>query len=159
MITAIAVISIVAVRRPQFLARNSREQLLVQSLADIDWPLDRVPCIVSGLMGIARDEYNELHPHHETKVVEAAAYLRFERELKNLSIQETRLRRMRQQDLAELVELQAARQKKEEEQAKTTRQSQPQSAPQPKEQSAPASPSSEIGFEFETTPEAAKGAA
>jgi hypothetical protein len=151
-----------------------REELLVQSIADIEWRLRRIPIIVSGLMGMGRREQETLVPYQEVAEKEAAVYLKYERSLKNLSIQETRLRRMRDNDLAELCQLQTERKEKVNE--KNAKQPPAAAKTEPEKtvprsavdlfneakKAAAANPCidiSEIGFEFEPAPQAQKQAA
>ncbi len=100
------------------------EKMLVQSLADTDWRLRRIPTIESGLYAIGRREIEpetefETDPQLREAILQAQILLKFKRELGNLSIQETRLRRMREKDLAALLKLQAERKEAEPKPEKT----------------------------------------
>jgi hypothetical protein len=132
------------------------EEMLVQSVIDAAWRLLRIPGLESAMYAVGKMELTDQFPAEQ---VELQIFLKYERQLKNLSLQETRLRRMREKDLAELKKMQAERKEKEEEQKKTTSQPKPeQTVPAPAgasfneaKQAAPANPSidiSAIGFEF-----------
>jgi len=92
------------------------ERNLVQSLADTEWRLMRIPSLEMGIYAVGRVELAELFPHEEPAIrqhmIEAKVLLTYKRDLSNLSIQETRLRRHREKDLAALKELQDERKKK-----------------------------------------------
>jgi hypothetical protein len=72
-------------------------------------------------------------------LIQVHAFITHQKEINNLSIQELRLRRNYQKDLAELKELQSLRAQRE----KTSKTADPKMA-----RSAPSLPQSEIGFEF-----------
>jgi hypothetical protein len=89
------------------------EQNLVQSLADTEWRLLRIPSLEMGIYALGRLEFAELFPKEEEAVrrqlIEAKIFLAYQRQLNNLSIQENRLRRQREKDTASLRELQENR--------------------------------------------------
>ncbi|MBV8573244.1 MAG: hypothetical protein JO319_21690 [Acidobacteriaceae bacterium] len=89
------------------------ERNLVQALADTEWRLQRIPSLEMGIYAIGRLECAELFPDEDEAVrkhlVEAKVLLAYERQLKNLSLQENRLRRQREKDTAALRELQESR--------------------------------------------------
>ncbi|MBV8068433.1 MAG: hypothetical protein JO270_00910, partial [Acidobacteriaceae bacterium] len=89
------------------------ERHLVQALADTEWRLQRIPSLEMGIYAIGRLECAELFPDEDEAVrkhlVEAKVLLAYERQLKNLSLQENRLRRQREKDTAALRELQESR--------------------------------------------------
>jgi hypothetical protein len=101
----------------EFLERHQpadeAEKALVQSLADTEWRLQRIPSLEAGIYAIGRLELADLFPNEEESVrkqlIEAKIFLTYQRQLNNLSIQENRLRRQREKDLAALHELQEAR--------------------------------------------------
>ncbi len=86
---------------------------LVQSLADTEWRLQRIPSLEAGIYALGRLELANLFPDEEESVrkqlIEAKIFLTYQRQLNNLSIQENRLRRQKEKDLAALKELQDAR--------------------------------------------------
>ncbi len=89
------------------------ERNLVQSLADTEWRLFRIPALEMGIYALGRLEFAELFPKEEEAVrkhlIEAKVFLAYQRQLNNLSIQENRLRRQREKDSAALRDLQDER--------------------------------------------------
>ena len=100
---------------------NDAERNLVQALADTEWRLARIPSLEAGIYALGRLEFAELFPQEPEPVrkqlIEAKIFLAYGRQLNNLSIQENRLRRQREKDLAALKQLQDDR-KRERESAK-----------------------------------------
>ena len=96
---------------------GDEERNLVQSLADTEWRLLRIPALEMGIYAVGRLEFAELFPNEEEEVrkqlIEAKAFLAYQRQLNNLSIQEGRLRRQREKDSAALRELQENRKRQE----------------------------------------------
>ena len=99
--------------REHFKPAGEAELNLVQSLADTEWRLQRIPSLEAGIYAIGRLELANLFPDEDEPVrkqlIEAKIFLTYQRQLNNLSIQENRLRRQREKDLAALKELQDAR--------------------------------------------------
>ena len=91
---------------------------LVQSLADTEWRLLRIPALEMGVYAVGRLEFAGLFPDEDEAVrkhlIEAQVFLAYQRQLNNLSIQESRLRRQREKDTAVLRELQEKRQQQTE---------------------------------------------
>jgi hypothetical protein len=89
------------------------ERNLVQSLADTQWRLLRIPSLEMGIYAIGRIEFAGSFPNEDEAVrkhlIEAQVFLAYQRQLNNLSIQENRLRRQREKDTAALRELQEKR--------------------------------------------------
>ena len=89
------------------------EQNLVQSLADTEWRLLRIPALEMGIYAVGRVEFAELFANEDEAVrkhlIEAKIFLAYQRQLNNLSIQEGRLRRQREKDTAALGQLQDKR--------------------------------------------------
>ena len=95
------------------------EKILVQTLADTEWRLMRIRTLESGIYALGRRECADLHPECpdpqlRSALIETEIYLKFERDLKNLSLQETRLLRMRKNDLARIRQIQAERKEAQE---------------------------------------------
>jgi hypothetical protein len=105
----------VASFRERYQPVGDAEQNLVQSLADTEWRLQRIPSLEAGIYAIGRLELAELFPNEQESVrkqlIEAKIFLTYQRQLNNLSVQESRLRRQREKDTAALIELQTTRQK------------------------------------------------
>ena len=98
----------------RFAPATDEERHLVQSLADTQWRLLRIPGLEMGIYAIGRLECAELFPEHDEAVrkqlIETKVFLTYQRQLNNLSIQENRLRRQREKDTAALRALQEKRQ-------------------------------------------------
>jgi hypothetical protein len=96
-----------------FAPAGDEEGKLVQSLADTEWRLLRIPALEMGIYAIGRLEFAGLFPEQDEAVrkhlIEAQVFLAYQRQLNNLSIQESRLRRQRDKDSAALRELQERR--------------------------------------------------
>lgn len=92
---------------------SDAERTLVQSLADTEWRLIRVPSLEAGIYALGRLEFAELFPEQDPAVrqqlIEAKIYLTYQRQLNNLSIQEGRLRKQREKDEVRLKEMKASR--------------------------------------------------
>ncbi len=93
------------------------EHRLVQSLADTEWRLLRIPVLEAGIYAIGRLEAAGQFPGEPKAAVRAALidaniFLRYQRQLNNLSIQENRLRRQREKDTAQLRQIQQERQQR-----------------------------------------------
>lgn len=92
---------------------GDRETELVQSLADTQWRLNRIPILEAGTYAIGRIQYAELFadqdPELQPLLIENHIFRTHFRELNNLSIQESRLRRHYAKDLSELKALHAER--------------------------------------------------
>ncbi len=87
------------------------ERNLVQSLADTEWRLLRIPALEMGIYAIGRLEFASEFANEDDAVrkhlIEAKAFLAYRKDLNNLSIQELRLRRQREKDTQTLQELKA----------------------------------------------------
>ncbi len=92
---------------------GDREHELVQSLADTQWRINRVPILEAGVYAAGRVRYADLFPEEPAEIrrflIDSHTFLTHCRELNNLSIQESRLHRQYAKDLAELKSLQADR--------------------------------------------------
>jgi hypothetical protein len=107
----------------QFMTRYApaadHERNLVQSLADTEWRILRIPSLEMGIYALGRLELAEqfantpqfagLDDSVRKQLIETKIHILYQRELKNLSIQEGRLRRQREKDTAALKELQTDR--------------------------------------------------
>jgi hypothetical protein len=92
------------------------ERKLVQSLADTEWRLLRIPVLEMGIYAVGRLEFAGSFANEDEAVrkhlIEAQVFLAYQRQLNNLSIQESRLRRQRDKDTATLRELQENRKRR-----------------------------------------------
>jgi hypothetical protein len=99
--------------REQYQPVGDQELALVQSLTDTHWRIARIPSLEAGIYALGRLEFAELFPEQEEgirkQLVEAEIYLAYQRQFANLSIQEGRLHRQAEKDLAALQDLQEVR--------------------------------------------------
>ena len=90
-----------------------REAALVQSIADALWRLERIPRLEMALFALGQERFAPLceghHPDTHQSLIETHTFLAYEKQLRNLHIQEGRLRRQRDRDLADLRLLQTER--------------------------------------------------
>lgn len=97
---------------------GDREAELVQSLADTQWRLNRIPILEAGLYASRRLECADLFldepdENVRTLLIENHIWETNRRLFNNLSLQESRLRRHYTKDVAELQDLQAKRRETE----------------------------------------------
>ncbi len=121
--------------------QGERELALVQFIAESKWRLARIPSIELGIYALGRMEFAQEFAHLQSPgeaaaLIEAKTFLAYQRQLNNLSLQESRLRRQCEKDTAELARLQALR-------AEAERPSSLHKTAQPPQSAAA------IGFEFE----------
>ena len=94
-----------------------REQELVQSLADTQWRLQRIPGLEMAIYAQGRaenQEYCTLHGSAGKGLIELGTFLKYEKQLKNLQLQESRLQRRYEKEMAELRSLQKERKQQKE---------------------------------------------
>ena len=99
---------------------GEREIQLVQSLADTQWRLARIPNLEAGFFALGRLRCAELFEEEKNlearrAMIDAHILIEDARHFKNLHLQESRLTRRYGQDLKELKELQAERKKEQQE--------------------------------------------
>jgi hypothetical protein len=103
--------------RVQYQPKGDEELALVQSLADTEWRLQRIPTLEMGIFALGRLEFADLFPEEDDAVrrqlIEVKIFLHYKRDLSNLSLQESRLRRQREKDEAKLNHVQALRHQQE----------------------------------------------
>ncbi len=94
-----------------------QESALVQSISDTWWRLSRIPALEQAIVTLASGELVEAQPGYAAvggeSILQVNARRQHEKELRNLHLQENRLTRRREREVAELERLQAARQAKE----------------------------------------------
>jgi len=87
-----------------------RECELVQSIADTWWRLRRIPALESALFAKGRVEFANMFEEHELAarphLIDAHTFLIYEKQIRNLQLQEARLARRREKETAELRMLQ-----------------------------------------------------
>ena len=90
---------------------------LVQTLADTQWRLNRIPALEMNIYALGRLQFASQFvlqdPDVAAGLLEAHVFLTYQKQLNNLSIQENRLRRNFQKDSAELAQLQKERRERE----------------------------------------------
>jgi hypothetical protein len=96
---------------------GERELEIVQSLADTTWRLDRIPGIEEAIYAKGNSEFaaevSDLDPLARSASLRMRTYLAYERQLRNLNLQEMRLHRLREKLIAEIKQLQKEREQKE----------------------------------------------
>jgi hypothetical protein len=97
----------------QYEPATPRETELTQSLADTQWRLLRIPALEMGIYALGRLEnagkFQNEDPAVQKALLDAHVFLTYQRQLNNLSVQETRLRGQYEKGVAELVKLQTER--------------------------------------------------
>jgi hypothetical protein len=90
-----------------------REHALAQALADNAWRAERIVSLEMAIFARGRSQFAAQFEHEDPAVrpglIELETYLAYEKQLRNLHIQEARLRRQRDKDGAELRLLQKER--------------------------------------------------
>ncbi len=128
------------------------ESELVQRLADTEWRINRIARLEMALYAHGQVEFASLFvtedPNVQSLLLEAHTHNAYARQLKELSIQESRLRRYFEKDAAALADLQADRVREGQEQKQQASEA---TAMQPI-QTAPAPSPNSVGFEFSTAP-------
>jgi hypothetical protein len=101
----------------EFQPVGPEECALVQSIADTRWRLARIPGLEMALLTKGRLEFDGLFPDHahvdRAVMIEMHTMLIYEKQLKNLHLQESRLTRRREKEMAELRQIQQERKSKE----------------------------------------------
>ncbi len=124
---------------------TDEEQALVQSLLDSTWRIARIKNLETGILLKGQIELAKLYEDQpeprRAQLIQVETYLKYEKSIRNLNVQEARLHRRMEKDQAELTRLQTLR-KREESQALR------QSRSAATHTSRPAAPSN--GFDFST---------
>lgn len=107
----------VAAYQKDFQPVGQRESDLVQSIADCAWRLHRIAGLelsifAKGTLEFA-DSFNEHDASLRPGLIELETFLTYEKQLRNLHIQEARLSRRREREITELRKLQGERKTKE----------------------------------------------
>ena len=86
---------------------------LVQSIADTFWRLRRIPIIETAIFAKGRIEFAELFSEQDLaarpRLIDAHTFITYEKQIRNLQLQEARLARRREKEIAELRRLQNER--------------------------------------------------
>jgi hypothetical protein len=104
----------IAAYENEFRPVGLEESELVQSLADISWRLRRIPALEMAIYAQGRIEFADLFEEQEDRAVrrsliELHTHLTYEKQLRNLQLQESRLVRRREKETAALRRLQDER--------------------------------------------------
>jgi hypothetical protein len=90
---------------------------LVQSIADTNWRLQRIPTLEMAIYAQGRiqfaGQFDDREPALRPGIIELQTLLAYEKQLRNLHTQEARLHRRREKDLAELRQMQQERDRRE----------------------------------------------
>ena len=129
----------IAAYEAEYQPAGLRECELVQSLADTQWRLNRIPGLEAAIYALGRVEFQGVM---EDEKIELETHMKYEKSLRNLQLQEARLLRRYQKEMAELRALQKERSSEVVPQA-------PQGVSRDYRL-----PAAEIGFEFSTVPDA-----
>ena len=101
----------------EFQPVGQRESELVQSIADITWRLRRIPGLELAIYAQGRMQFANAFDDHDpalrSSMIELQTLLAYDKQLRNLHIQESRLARRREKEIAELQNLQKERKEKE----------------------------------------------
>jgi len=108
----------IAAYEKEFQPVGIEESELVQSLADISWRLRRIPALemaiyARGSVEFADEFAEENHPDVRRGLIELHTHLAYEKQLRNLQLQEARLVRRREKETTELRRLQQERKHRE----------------------------------------------
>jgi hypothetical protein len=107
-----------ALYEKEFKPVGLEESELVQSLAEISWRLRRIPALEMAIYAQGRIEFanhfaDQEDPPVRRSLIELHTHLVYERQLRNLQLQESRLVRRREKESAELRRLQQERAQRE----------------------------------------------
>ena len=91
------------------------ETRLVQAIADTAWRLARIPGLEAGIYTLGFSKLASLHAEEKDEqkrksLIQVEVFLAYEKQLRNLALQESRLRRHMEKDTAALKQLQKERQ-------------------------------------------------
>ena len=101
----------------EFQPATPREYDLVQSIADTSWRLQRIPALELAIYAHGRIQFASQFDNHEPALrpglIELHTFMAYEKQLRNLQLQDARLHRRREKDMAELRQLQQERNRRE----------------------------------------------
>jgi hypothetical protein len=106
--------ALVARYMKDFAPVGEQESLLVQSLADTQWRLFRIPSLESGIYALGHMAYKDLFPEEpdpavRRQLIQTKVYLDYGRQIDKLMAQEARLHRQQEKNYKRLHELQTER--------------------------------------------------
>ncbi len=107
----------VAMYEEEFRPSGAQECGLVQSIAAITWRLGRIPALEMAIFAKGHLEFADLFEEHEPSLrpslIELHTFMVYEKQLRNLQLQEARLARRREKETAELCRLQHEREQRD----------------------------------------------
>jgi hypothetical protein len=108
----------IAAYENEFQPIGLEESELVQSLADISWRLRRIPALEMAIYAQGRVEFadqfeDQEDPAVRRSLIELHTHLVYEKQLRNLQLQESRLVRRREKETASLRKLQDERKQRQ----------------------------------------------
>ena len=97
-----------------FSPATDKEKALVQTIADTEWRLLRIPPLEAGIYAVGRRKLAERFAaepdvFNREDLINAEIFLTYRKDFSNLALQERRLRNQRKADIAELQQLQHER--------------------------------------------------
>ncbi len=108
---------LLAVYTQRLAPATDEERALVQALLDSTWRLTRLKTLEAGIFIKGQIEfanrYEDQPADTRAQLIQVETYLKYERSIRNLNIQEARLHRRMEKDQAELTRLQTARKREE----------------------------------------------
>ena len=129
---------------------GQRECDLVQSIADSAWRLSRIPALEMAIYAQGRTQFASHFEHEDASIrpalIELQTFLAYEKQLRNLHIQEARLHRRREKDTVEFRQLQSERKNRDTD----TLEAASRLHAQAKHANKPFDPAA-LGFEFSTS--------
>jgi len=107
---------LIALIEKKFQPENDEEKLLVQSIADTEWRLLRIPTLEAGIYALGRVELAgecvfEADPPARAAMIEALIFRTYRKDLNNLALQESRLNKQLEKHKAQLQILQDDRER------------------------------------------------
>ena len=104
----------VAIIFERFHPETEPEKLVIQTIADTEWRLRRIPMIESGIFCLGRMENEHTFDHIEpcpekNVIIDSAIYHTYQLTLANLTLQQSRLQRQLERRTAEFKELRKER--------------------------------------------------
>ncbi len=137
-----------------FRPSTERENELVQTLADTQWRLNRIPTLEMGIYALAEielaEQYEDFEPAQAKALIQTQAYIKYNKQINNLYLQENRLRRQYQNDHKELLRLINERQTREQVEATGQKRATTATGPFIPSPIDDYSDYPELGFEFST---------
>jgi hypothetical protein len=102
--------NLISLIEKKFQPESGEEKLLVQSIADTEWRLLRIPTLEAGIYALGRVELAgecafETDPQARAPMIEALIFRTYRKDLSNLALQESRLNRQLEKHKSALNQL------------------------------------------------------